>query len=118
MSLHSTREIIMKNEKTATAKGGNFQHTLEQGVDKATVAAHDTIDTVSDAARPAFDHLVSSAHGAVDSAGVAATHAAESVGNKGDQLNASGKRIVERAGGYVREHPVASLGIAVAAGYF
>ncbi len=107
----------MKNKETVSANGGNFQHTLEHGVDKATVAAHDTIDSVSDAARPALDHLVSSAHGAVDRAGVAATHAAGTVGVKGDQLNASGKRVAERAGGYVREHPMASLGMAVAAGY-
>ncbi len=108
----------MKNKEAVTGNGGNFQHTLEHGVDKATVAAHDTIDSVSDAARPALDHLVSSAHGAVDRAGVAAAHAAGTVGVKGDQLNAGGKRMVERAGGYVREHPVASLGMAVAAGYF
>ena len=108
----------MKNKKTVAANGGNFQHTLEHGVDKATIAAHDTIDSVSDAARPALDHLVSSAHGAVDRAGVAATHAAGSLGARGDQLNAGGQRMVERASGYVREHPVASLGMAVAAGYF
>ncbi len=108
----------MKKKGTVAANGGNIQHTLEHGVDTATVAAHGTIDTVSDAARPALDHLVSSAHGAVDRAGIAATHAAGSVGAKGDQLNASRKRMVDHAGGYVREHPVASLGMAVAAGYF
>jgi len=100
-----------------TANGGQIQHTLERGADKATAAAHDAIDLAADVARPAIDTVVSNAHGAVDRAGVAATHAAGAVGVKGDQLNESGKRMAERAGGYVREHPVASLGMAVVAGY-
>jgi ElaB/YqjD/DUF883 family membrane-anchored ribosome-binding protein len=89
----------MKTKDATTTNGGanvdNLQQTLEHGVERATVAAHHTIDSMSDAA----------------------THAAGAVGGKGDQLQDSGRRVVERAGGYVREHPVASLGIAVAAGY-
>lgn len=107
----------MKRKDKTPTNGGNFQHTLEHGVERATVAAHDTIDSMSDAAQPAIDHMRSGAHKAVDSAGVAATHAAGAVGGTGDQLQDTGKRIAERTGGYVREHPVASLGIAVAAGY-
>jgi hypothetical protein len=107
----------MKTTPTLSTNGGNFQHSLEKGVDTATVAAHHTIDSASGAARPALDHLVTGAHGAVDSAGAAATRAAETIGATGDRLNDSGQRIVERASGYVREHPVASLGMAVATGY-
>jgi ElaB/YqjD/DUF883 family membrane-anchored ribosome-binding protein len=107
----------MKAKTAVPANGGNLQHALEHGVDTATTAAHHTIDSVSDAARPALDHMVSSAHGAVDRAGAAATHGAGALGLKGDQLSDSGKKIAERAGSYVREHPVASLGMAVAAGY-
>jgi ElaB/YqjD/DUF883 family membrane-anchored ribosome-binding protein len=108
----------MHTKRTVAANGGNIQHTLEHGVETATAAAHDSIDSVSHAARPALDHLVAGAHGAVDRAGVAATHAAGTLGVKGDQLNDSSQRIIERAGSYVRENPVVSLGIAVAAGYF
>lgn len=107
----------MKTKNTVTAKGGNIQHTLEDGVDKASVAAHNSIDSMSKAAHPAVDHMASSAHVAVERVGVAATNTAETLGIKGDQLNHSGKIIADRASGYVREHPVASLGIAVAAGY-
>lgn len=107
----------MKSKYTRAANGGDLQHTLEQGVERATGAAHQTIDSVSDAAQPAIENLRSGAHKAVDSAGDAATHAAGAVGVKGDQLQEKGKIIAERAGGYVREHPVASLGMAVAAGY-
>jgi ElaB/YqjD/DUF883 family membrane-anchored ribosome-binding protein len=107
----------MKAKAAVAADGGNFQHALEHGVATATTAAHHTIDSVSDTARPALDHIVSGAHGAVDRAGAAATHGAGTLGLKGDQLSDSGKAIAERAGSYLREHPVASLGMAVAAGY-
>jgi len=101
----------------AHVNGGNIQHTLERGADKATIAAHDAIDSAADATRPALDHLVTNAHATVDHAGVAATHAAEALGVKGDQLSASSQRLIERASVYVRENPATSLGMAVAAGY-
>jgi len=96
----------------------NIQHTLERNIDNATSAAHETIDAASDAARPALDHLASNAHGAVDRAGLTASHVAGTLGVQGDQLNDKGRRMVERAESYVRQNPVASLGMAVAAGYF
>ena len=71
----------MKTTPTLSTNGGNFQHSLEKGVDTATVAAHHTIDSASEAARPALDHLVTGAHGAVDSAGAAPTRAAETLGH-------------------------------------
>lgn len=107
----------MKSASTTTVHGGNVQHSLEHGVSKATAAAHSTIDSLSDAAKPALDHVTSSAHDVVDRAGLAAAHAAESVGAKGDQLSDSTQRMVDQASVYVREHPIASLGMAVAAGY-
>lgn len=107
----------MNTQQNLPANGGNFQHSLEKGVDTATTVAHHTIDSVSEAARPALDHLASNAHGAVDRAGHTASHVAGILGEQGDQLNDKGKRMVERAEVYVRQNPVASLGIAVAAGY-
>ena len=107
----------MTSKYTTATNGGDLEHTLEHGVERATVAAHHGIDSVSDAAQPAIENLRASAHKAVDSAGDAATHAAGTLGAKGDQLQEKGKMIAERTGSYVREHPVASLGMAVAAGY-
>jgi len=97
--------------------GGNIQHSLERGADKATVAAHGAIDSAVDVTGPALDHLVANAHETVDRVGSAASSAAGAVGVKGDQINDGSKRVIERAGVYVRENPVTSLGIAVAAGY-
>ena len=101
----------------APANGGNIQHSLERGADKATGAAHDAIDSAAGATRPALDHMVANAHETVDRVGLAAASAAEVLGVKGDQINDSSKRVIERASVYVRENPVASLGMAVAAGY-
>ena len=101
----------------APVNGGNIQHSLERGADKATVAAHGAIDSAAEATRPALDHLVASAHETVDRVGVAATNAAGTLGVKGDQMNDGSARMMERAGVYVRENPVTSLGMAVAAGY-
>ena len=107
----------MTNTYGTATNGGDLEHKLEHGVERATGAAHHSIDSMSDAAQPAIENLRSGAHTAVDSAGNAATHAAGALGVKGDQLQEKGKEIVERAGVYVREHPMASLGMAVAAGY-
>jgi len=101
----------------APVNGGNIQHSLERGADKATVAVHEAIDSASEATHPALDHVVANAHKTVDRVGVAAASAAGALGVKGDQLNDGGKRVIERASVYVRENPVTSLGMAVAAGY-
>lgn len=104
-------------KKAASANGGNIQHSLERGADKATVAAHDAIDSAADATGPALGHMVASAHKTVDRVGVAAASAAGALGVKGDQINDGSKRVIERASVYVQENPVTSLGIAVATGY-
>jgi ElaB/YqjD/DUF883 family membrane-anchored ribosome-binding protein len=107
----------MKTNTALPANGGIYRTALESGVETATASAHHGIDSLADAARPALDNVASGAHGAVDRVGSAAVHAAGSLGEKGDQLNVSGKKIAERAGFYIREHPLASLGIAMASGY-
>ena len=90
---------------------------LGRSVDKASAGAHDAIDRVSDAARPMVDRLASGAHQAVDKLASAAGQAAETLGVKGEQLKNAQAQALEQARLYVREHPVASLGIAVAAGF-
>jgi ElaB/YqjD/DUF883 family membrane-anchored ribosome-binding protein len=81
------------------------------------MGAHDAIDKVSDAARPAVDRIASGAHQAVDKVASVAAQAAETLGVKGEQLKDMQTRAMEQCRVYVRENPVASLGIAVAAGY-
>ena len=63
------------------------------------------------------DKLTQSAHSAVDRAASAASSMAERVGQKGEDLMEMKDNWVEGAADYVREHPIAALGIAAAAGY-
>lgn len=86
-------------------------------IDNATTGAHQTIDKLSQAARPAVDRVTTGAHQAVDKlAGVAAS-AAESIDAKSEQLKQAKNRLTEASRDYVRENPLSSIGIAVAAGF-
>jgi len=91
--------------------------TLARTVDQASAGAHDAIDRVSSATRPVVDRIASGAHQAVDKIAGAAGQAAETIGVKGDQLKHAQVRAMEQCRGYVRDHPVTSLGIAIAAGF-
>ena len=104
-------------EAKGTVTANESRSTLVRGVDHATVGAHDTINSVSDAARPAVERMTSSAHEAVDKVAGVATQAAETLGKKGEQLKSVQENVVESARGYMRDHPVASLGVALATGY-
>lgn len=100
---------------TSSPKDGS--RTLARSVDQASTGAHDAIDKVSDAARPVVDRIASSAHRAVDRIASGAGHAAETLSVRGEQLRNAQLRTMEQCRGYVRDHPVASVGIAVVAGF-
>lgn len=85
----------MSTKSALPTNGGDVENSLVHGVEAAVVGAHHTVDKV----------------------GNVATHAAESLGHKGDDINAARIKLIDRASEYMREHPVASLGIAVASGY-
>lgn len=91
--------------------------TMNRAVDQAGAGAHQAIDKVSDAARPAVDRVAAGAHRMVDKVAGAAGQAAQTLGVKGDQLKDFQARALDQTRQYVRENPVTSLGIALAAGY-
>jgi len=64
-----------------------------------------------------IDRLSQGAHSAVDRAASVASSMSERVGQKGEELMEMKDNWVEGAAEYVREHPIAALGIAAAAGY-
>ena len=103
-------------EKIVPNPNGGGRH-LGRAVDQAGIGAHDVIDKVSDAARPAVDRMASGAHQVVDKIASAAGQAAETLGVKGEQLKDIQVRALEQCRGYVRANPALSLGIAIAAGY-
>jgi ElaB/YqjD/DUF883 family membrane-anchored ribosome-binding protein len=90
---------------------------LTQAVDDASASAHGAIDNVTARASPALDRMASGAHQAVEKIATAASDAAASLGVKADELNDVQTRITEECRGYVRDNPLASLGIALAAGF-
>jgi ElaB/YqjD/DUF883 family membrane-anchored ribosome-binding protein len=64
-----------------------------------------------------IDRVKSGAHEAVDKAADAATQAAGAIGQKGEQLKNAEQQFVEDCRGYIHDNPVASLAIAVGAGF-
>lgn len=107
----------MESTGKITPNPNDGSRNLTRAVDQAGMGAHDAIDKVSDAARPAVDRIASGAHQAVDKIAGVAAQAVEALGVKGEQLKDVQTRAMEQCRVYVRENPVASLGIAIAAGY-
>jgi len=106
------------NNANNTFNGSNGTgSSFEKNVSQASSGAHEAIDKATSAARPTVDRIALSAHHAVDKLADVATHAAETLGIKGEQLKNAQQRIVEDCRSYVKEKPLTSLGIAVAAGY-
>ncbi len=64
-----------------------------------------------------IDKASKSAHEAVDKIAGATSHAAEAIGEKGEQLKNTEQRILNNCQEYIRDNPVTSLGIAAAAGF-
>ena len=75
------------------------------------------VDSLGQKAHGGIDRLSASAHDAVDRAAGVATVAAERFGAKGKDVFAAGDQWVTATRGYVREHPIAAVGVAVALGY-
>jgi ElaB/YqjD/DUF883 family membrane-anchored ribosome-binding protein len=63
------------------------------------------------------DKAANMAHETVDKIANATNQAAEAIGEKGVQLKNTEQQLVENCRGYVRDNPVTSLSIAVAAGF-
>jgi ElaB/YqjD/DUF883 family membrane-anchored ribosome-binding protein len=103
----------MKTKGTTTDAGS----PIARGVDQALATAHDAINALSDAAKPAVGRMTSGAHDVAEQVSDAATQAAKQLRVSGKKLQKMEKRLERSARGFVREHPLASLGMALAAGY-
>lgn len=103
----------MENTMNPTTTGDD-NGAISRGIKHAELGAHHTIDKAADATRPAVESVARGAHRAVDEVGGAASRASETLSEKGEQLKAAETRVVQ----YVRSHPIASLGVAIAAGFF
>jgi ElaB/YqjD/DUF883 family membrane-anchored ribosome-binding protein len=75
--------------------GSNTEETIMETIDKAANSAHEAVDKVASVTN----------------------QAAQTLGEKGEQLKNAEQQLMENCCGYVRNNPVSSLGIAVAAGF-
>lgn len=73
--------------------------------------------SAADANVPTVQHLAAGAHQVVDNIAGAAREAAANLEGKGDELRDAQVRITEACREHVRDNPMTSLGIAVAAGF-
>jgi len=97
----------------ANGSAGNVAKSL----DNAGARLHGAIDKMSASAVPAVNRVASRAHVAVDQVTQAASGAADSLVAKAGEIQARQSRLTEDCRGYVRENPLASVGIALTAGY-
>ena len=75
------------------------------------------MDTKSSTQKQQIDRVSDGAHRAVDTAANRVGAIADRFGEKADELMEMKEDWLEAGRDYVREHPVAALGIAVATGY-
>ncbi len=106
-------ESINSSQTSAEALAGKFERT----VDRAASSAHQSIDKASGATHPAIDRLATGAHQAVDSLDSAAATTVRALETKTQQLRDVQSRLAERCSSQLRDKPVSTLGIAIAAGF-
>ena len=63
------------------------------------------------------DKVFNSAHEAYDKVADATSHAAEALGEKGEQLISAEQKLMKNCRGYISDNPITSVSIAVAAGF-
>jgi ElaB/YqjD/DUF883 family membrane-anchored ribosome-binding protein len=111
---------MFKNKQAAAANSGptgTHATTESEGVERLAASAHDGIHAAAEAAHPVIDRLASSAHRAVNSADEAANHATDALARAGNKAGVKGEELFAAGTGYMREHPLLTIGAAVATGY-
>jgi ElaB/YqjD/DUF883 family membrane-anchored ribosome-binding protein len=112
--------IISKGEIMESmnpSPSGAERSGIQDAAERASAAAHSTVDQVAGAARPAIDRLAAGAHQTVDKLAGAASTAARVAEEKSEKMKLAQERLLEDCRGYVRDNPMTALGIAVAVGF-
>ncbi|MFU8822595.1 MAG: hypothetical protein ACNA8G_13695 [Gammaproteobacteria bacterium] len=109
---------MFENKKAAAPNSGPAgTNAATEGLDRLAASAHSGIHSAAEAAHPAIDRVASSAHRAVNSADEAANHATDAMAKAGNKAGVKGEELYAAGAGYMREHPMFTIGVAVAAGY-
>lgn len=96
---------------------GHANGSTARVVGEASDSAHRAIDKAADAALPAVETIAAGAHSTVDRLASSASHTAERIDFAGAQLRDTGLRLTQAMRTQYREQPLATIGIAVAAGF-
>lgn len=94
-------------------------------LNKTTSGVHGVVNSIAEAAdtaarkaKPAIDQVAAMAHQAVDKAAASAAPAVDWIGEQGESLNATQKKLVSDTSAYIAANPLMSVGVAVLAGFF
>lgn len=109
--------MLGNKEATSTNSGPGGTNQKPEGMDRLAASAHEGIHAAAEAVHPAIDRLASGAHRAVNSADEAANHATDAMAKAGSKAGVKGEELYAAGTGYLREHPVLTIGLAVATGY-
>jgi ElaB/YqjD/DUF883 family membrane-anchored ribosome-binding protein len=109
---------MLENRQAAATNSapGNTNATTE-GMDRLAAGAHSGIHAAAEAVHPAIDRLAAGAHNAVNGADETANRAADAMARAGSKAGVKGEELYAAGAGYLREHPVITIGVAVAVGY-
>lgn len=100
--------------RTNTATGGNGNAEKAR---RAEAAAHEKLNRTESTVHDTVDRAARGAHDTVDRLAEKASRAAAQMSERGGQLSEQKDRWMAETRTYVQTHPVASIGIAVAAGF-
>lgn len=93
----------------------------KSNVDRTANQAHRAVDNAADTAAakagPAIERAAQAVHQTVDKVAEAAGPAAEWINQNADQLRQKQDELLENCRSYIRNRPLATVGIAIAAGY-
>ena len=79
--------------------------------------AHDAIDRAAAAAVPAVERIAVGAHTAVDKASSVASKTAQAISSTSGQIRDAQSRLADACTAQMKENPMVTLGVAVAAGF-
>ena len=90
-------------------------------IERTASQAHQTVDDIArkatDKAGPAIDRVARAAHQTVDKVAQAAQPAAEWLGDSAERVMQTQDQMLANCRDYIRERPLVTLGVALAAGY-
>ena len=102
-------------DRTTTTNVGGNGHA--EKARRAEASAHEKVDRTQSSVHSTVDRAARGAHETVDRIADKATQYASRMGEKSGELSQQKDRLMAETRTYVQTHPVAAIGIAVAAGF-